>query len=59
MSIEKTNHFFGGAVDLEDLETSVLITVPAGMYRRMSKNLTDGAIFETISQLYHSEMFQY
>jgi len=59
MSIEKTNHFFNDAIDLEDLETSVLITVPTGMYRRMSKNLNDNAIFETISRLYHSEMYQY
>jgi len=59
MAIERTAHFFGDAVDLEDLVSSVLITVPIGMYGRMKKHLDDNAIFETISRLYHSEMFQY
>jgi hypothetical protein len=49
MQIEKTEHFFGDAVDLLNLSTDEMITVPMEMYKEMNtRGLSDMEIFREI-----------
>jgi hypothetical protein len=50
MSVEKTEHFFGDAVDLETESTRVVI--PIRTYRQMSQTMNDDQIFNEIAQLH-------
>lgn len=52
MLIEKTEHFFGDAVDLENIITSEMVTIPISLYRELSRTMFDDKIFQTVAALH-------
>ena len=52
--IERTDHFFGDAVDLLDPGTDTLVVIPMPQYQRMRASLDDRQIFERV-QRYHDQ----
>ena len=55
--IEKTVHFFGDAVDLENIDTSEMVTLSMRKYRKMSETLTDAQIFNRIQRVNTTEIY--
>ena len=43
---EKTQHFFGDLIDLENTETGELVTMPGIVYRYLSGTMPDQEIFD-------------
>ena len=53
---EKTQHFFGDLIDLENTETGELVTMPGIVYRYLSGTMPDQEIFDQVlreSELEH------
>ena len=47
---EKTQHFFGDLIDLENTETGELVTMPGIVYRYLSGTMPDQEIFDQVLQ---------
>jgi hypothetical protein len=58
MQIEKTDHFFGDAVDLLNLSTDEMVVVPMEMYKEMNtRGLSDMEIFREIRAVNMNQIY--
>ena len=52
MMIQKTEHFFKDAVDLENPDTGEMVTLSMSLYDSLSKSMADVSIFDYVIKTY-------